>query len=96
MIGRMKNWEEAEKYVTDKLVTVKEVLDDIADKTGIVFLCFSADAAEKFCEVGGMLSRQMISILKVMPERVVLANKAREFAASEGANDVPEEKDAQQ
>ena len=79
-VGRMKSQEEAEKYIDEKMHEVKEILDDIADQTGIVFICFSGSSAEMFAKMGNILSEQLISIMRIIPDRVELANKAWEIA----------------
>lgn len=79
-VGRMKSREEAEKYIDEKMHEVKEILDDVADQTGIVFICFSGSSAEMFAKIGNILSEQLISIMRVVPDRVELANKAWEIA----------------
>ena len=79
-VGRMKNEEEAEKFIEENMLKVKEILDDIADQTGIVYLCFSGNAAELFGMMGNLVSEQLISIMRVIPDRMELANKANEIA----------------
>lgn len=79
-IGRMKNDKDAEEYIKERLLEVKEILDDIADQTGIVYLCVSGCAAEMFGKVGTMMNDVLISIMKVIPDRIEMANMAREIA----------------
>jgi len=79
-IGRMKNEKDAEEYIKERLLEVKEILDDIADQTGIVYLCISGNAAEMFGRVGSVMNDVLISIMKVIPDRVEMANRAMEIA----------------
>lgn len=79
-IGRMKNEQQAEEYIKDRLLEVKEILDDIADQTGIVYLCISGNAAEMFGRFGNVLNDMLISIMKIIPDRVEMANRAMEIA----------------
>lgn len=79
-IGRMKNDKDAEEYIKERLLEVKEILDDIADQTGIVYLCISGCAAEMFGKVGNVMNDVLISIMKVIPDRIEMANMAREIA----------------
>ena len=78
--GRMKSRKEAEEYIKGNLLKVKEILDDIADQTGIVFLCISGGAAEMFGRVGNAMSESLIEIMKIIPDRMDLADKAMEAA----------------
>lgn len=79
-IGRMKNEEEASDYILERLKEVKDILDDIADQTGIVYLCISGCSAEMFGKVGNVMNDVLISIMKVIPDRIEMANMAREIA----------------
>ena len=79
-IGRMKNDKDAEEYIKERLLEVKEILDDIADQTGIVYLCISGNAAEMFGKVGTVMNDVLISIMKVIPDRIEMANRAMEIA----------------
>lgn len=79
-VGRMKNDKDAEEYIKERLLEVKEILDDIADQTGIVYLCISGCAAEMFGKVGTVMNDVLISIMKVIPDRIEMANRARDIA----------------
>jgi len=79
-IGRMKNEKDAEEYIKERILEVKEILDDIADQTGIVYLCISGNAAEMFVRCGNVLNEMLISIMKIIPDRVEMANRAMEIA----------------
>lgn len=79
-IGRMKNEKDAEEYIKERLLEVKEILDDIADQTGIVYLCISGRSAEMFGKVGNVMNDVLISIMKVIPDRIEMANKAMDIA----------------
>ena len=74
------NEQDAEEYIEERLLEVKEILDDIADQTGIVYLCISGNAAEMFGRFGNVLNEMLISIMKVIPDRVEMANSARDIA----------------
>lgn len=84
-IGRMKNEKDAEEYIKERLLEVKEILDDIADQTGIVYLCTSGCAAEMFGKVGNVMNDVLISIMKVIPDRIEMANRARDIACKANA-----------
>ena len=79
-IGRMKNEKDAEEYIEERLLEVKEILDDIADQTGIVYLCISGNTAEMFGRFGNVLNEMLISIMKVIPDRIEMANRAMDIA----------------
>jgi hypothetical protein len=86
-IGRMKNEKDAEEYIKERLLEVKEILDDIANQTGIVYLCISGNylcisgnAAEVFGRVGNVMNETLISIMKVISDRVEMANRAMDIA----------------
>lgn len=93
-VGRMKSEEEAQKFIESRLLEVKEILDEIADQTGVTFLCLGEEVVEAFGRYGmvmrdalnafekcGMvLSNSLISIMKIVPDRLDLANKAMEVA----------------
>ena len=79
-IGRMKNEKDAEEYIKERLLEVKEILDDIADQTGIVYLFISGNAAEMFGRFGNVLNEMLISIMKVIPDRIEMANRAMDIA----------------
>lgn len=97
-IGRMKNEKDAEEYIKERLLEVKEILDDIADQTGIVYLCISGNAAEMFGRFGNVLNDMLISIMKIIPDRVEMANRAMEIAykANEEAEKEAEKANAAQ
>ena len=71
---------EAETYVCNRLNEVKEILDDIARKTGIVFVCFGEEFATVFGSLGMDLITGLNNIMKVVPDRLELANKAKDAA----------------
>lgn len=78
-IGRIKSEEEAEKFVGDKLLEVKEILDDIADQTGLVYLVLNSEIAEVFGVMGTRMLSAMNSVLKIIPDRIEMANRAQEI-----------------
>jgi len=79
-IGRMKNEKDAEEYLNKRLLEVKEILDDIADQTGIVYLCLSGDVAEVFGRAGNVMNDALINIMKIIPYRIEMANTAMDIA----------------
>lgn len=79
-IGRMKNEDEASDYILERLKEVKEILDDIADQTGVVFICFSEPFAQMFGECGAKMIVGLQSIMKIIPDRFDIANNAVEYA----------------
>lgn len=79
-IGRMKNEDEASDYILERLKEVKEILDDIADQTGVVFICFQSDIAEMFHRCGEKMIGSLQAIMKIIPDRYDTANQAMEYA----------------
>lgn len=79
-VGRMKNEEEAKDYILERLNEVKDILDDIADQTGVVFICFNSEVAEMFHRCGDMMIESLQSIMKIVPDRYDKANKAMQYA----------------
>lgn len=93
-VGRMKSEKDAMEYIQDRLLEVKEILDDIADKTGIVYLCISGRSAELFGAFGNALSESLIGIMQIIPDRIEMANNAKDIAYK--ANEEAEKKNAEQ
>lgn len=79
-IGRIKDEKEATKFVNSKLNKVKSILDDIADKTGLVFVCIDERWASMFNDVAYSLKHGVENLLQVVPDRLLLANEARKCA----------------
>lgn len=79
-IGRMKNEEEASDYILERLKEVKDILDDIADQTGVVFICFQSEVAEMFHSCGERMIDSLQAIMKIIPDRYDTANQARQYA----------------
>lgn len=93
--GRMEA-KEAEAYAFKRLEEVKEILDDIADKTGVVFVCFGEEFAELFGKVGMDLVSTINNILKVIPDRLELANRAKQAAFEENFGEMERRKKRQE
>lgn len=93
-IGRIKNEDEACKYIEGRLLEVKKILDDIADQTGVVYLCLSGDAIRMFGRLGNVMNDALIDIMRIIPHRVEMANRAMEIA--DKANEEAEKKNAAQ
>ena len=79
-VGRMKNEEEATEYILERLNEVKDILDDIADQTGVVFICFQSRAAEMFHRCGYRMIDSLQAIMKIIPDRYDTAIHANQYA----------------
>ena len=79
-VGRMKNEEEASDYILERLKEVKDILDDIADQTGVVFICFQSEVAEMFHRCGERMITSLQAIMKIIPDRYDTANQAMQYA----------------
>lgn len=93
-IGRIKNEEEARDYIHRRLLEVKEILDDIADRTGIVYMCLSGDVIRMFGRFGNFMNDALIDIMKIIPDRIEMANAAMDVAYK--ANEEAEKENAAQ
>jgi len=78
-VGRM-NDSEVEEFVARRLERVKGILDEIAEKTGITYLVMSEQFAEMFGKVGLNLISGIQEVMKIVPDRLDLANKANQAA----------------
>ena len=79
-VGRMKNEEIARDYILERLKEVKDILDDIADQTGVVFVCFQSEVAEMFHRCGEKMIDSLQNIMKIIPDRYDTANQAMQYA----------------
>ena len=79
-IGRMKNEKEAHDYVQIRLLEVKEILDDIADQTGVIYMCLSGDIIRLFGRLGNVMNDALIDIMRIIPDRIEMANTAIDIA----------------
>lgn len=86
-IGRMDSEEAAIKYVEDRLKEVREILDDIADCTGLVYVCLNGRVVEMFASLGAAMSESLISTMKIIPDRIEMANEAMETQERNDAKD---------
>ena len=64
----------------DEMADILWVLICLANQTGIVYMCISGNAAEVFGRVGNVMNETLISIMKVIPDRVEMANRAMDIA----------------
>ena len=71
---------EAEAYICKRLDEVKEILDDIAYKTGLTYIVLDDRFVEMFGKVGNNLIFGLQEIMKVVPDRMDLANRAKQSA----------------
>lgn len=78
-VGRMEA-KEAEVYIRKRLDEVKEILDDIAEKTGLTYIVLDDRFVEMFGTVGSNLIFGLQEIMKVVPDRMDLANQAKQSA----------------
>lgn len=82
-VGRMEA-KEAEVYTCKRLDEVKAILDDIAYKTGLTYIVLDDRFVEMFGKVGSNLIFGLQEIMKVVLDRIDLANQAKqsEFVAN--------------
>lgn len=78
-VGRMEE-KEAELYICKRLNEVKEILDDIAEKTGLTYIVLDDRFVEMFGKVGSNLIFGLQEIMKIVPDRMDLANQAKQSA----------------
>lgn len=71
---------DAEGYIRKRLDEVKAILDDIAEKTGFTYLVLDERFVEMFGKVGVNLILGLQEIMKVVPDRMDLANLAKQSA----------------
>ena len=79
-VGRMKNEEEATEYILERLNEVKDILDDIADQTGVAIICYQSRAAEMFHRCGYRMIDSLQAIMKIIPDRYDTAIQANQYA----------------
>ena len=90
-VGRMEE-DAAREFVMMKLDEVKQILDDIAYETGLVYVCFSQDVSEMFGHVGMAMMSSLNEIMKVVPDRLEKANKAKMAAYRANEKELEEKK----
>ena len=71
---------EDETELNEWLGTIKEILDDIAEKTGLTYVVLDDRFVEMFGKVGSNLIFGLQEIMKVVPDRMDLANQAKQSA----------------
>lgn len=86
-IGRMESDKAAIEYVKGRLEEVKEILDDIAYNTGMVYICLNGRVVEMFANLGAVMSESLISTMKIIPDRIEMANEAMEIQERDDAKD---------
>ena len=90
-VGRMEE-DAAREFVMMKLDEVKQLLDDIAYETGMVYVCINADAAEMFGHVGQTMLASLTQIMKIVPGRIQKANDANMVAYAANKKELEEKK----
>ena len=65
---------EAHEYIDRRLDDVKEILDDIADKTGIIYFVLNLDTSKVIAKLGRELSQTMEQLGELRTERFAKAN----------------------
>lgn len=86
-VGRMEE-DAAREFVMMKLDEVKQLLDDIAYETGMVYVCINAEAAEMF----GHVLASLTQIMKIVPGRIQKANDAKMVAYAANKKELEEKK----
>ena len=90
-VGRMEE-DAAREFVMMKLDEVRQLLDDIAYETGLVYVCFSQDVAEMFGRVGTAMMTSINEIMKIVPGRIQKANDAKMVAYAANKKELEEKK----
>lgn len=75
MIDFIENTEEASKFVANKLVEVKRILDEIAEETGILYVAMPEEQIAFIAKVGAQWSSWLIGAHKVISDRLDLSSK---------------------
>lgn len=65
---------EATDFINAKLLEVKSILDEIADETGVLFVCVDNHVAELIYKLGTCIGNHLLECHKIVADRVVLAN----------------------
>jgi len=79
MIDYIENTKEAQEFIVDRLKDVKELLDEIAQETGIVYVAVPCQELIAFTEAGTQLSAWYARAMQVIADRQVLANDHTDF-----------------
>lgn len=69
---------EATDFINGKLLEVKSILDEIADETGVLFVCVDNSLAELIYKFGTSIGNHLLECHKIVADRVVLANNHTE------------------
>lgn len=70
--------DEKADYIAKRLVEVKRILDEIAEKTGYVFICADERCATIFKTFGDALTSFMLNANRIVAERFILARECEE------------------
>ena len=72
--------DERADYIAKRLVEVKDILDEIAERTGVVFIVFNDSVADVFARIGESFSEWMRRTRDILGHRYSLAweHNARE------------------
>ena len=65
---------EATDFINKKMLEVKSILDEIADETGVLFVCLDNKGAEVIYRLGAFVGESLLECHKVVADRVVLVN----------------------
>lgn len=79
MIDYVENTKEAREFIVDRLKDVKELLDEIAQETGVVYVAVPCQELIAFTDVGAQLSAWYARSMQVIADRQVLANGHADF-----------------
>lgn len=91
-VGRMEE-HAARKFVMIKLDEVKQILDEIAYETGLVYVCLSQDFADMLLgHVGTAMMTSINEIMNVVPGRLKKATEAKMSAYSANKKELEEKK----
>lgn len=75
MIDYIENPDKATKFVSDKLVEVKRILDEIAEETGIVYVAMPEEQVSFVAGVGTRWASWLIGAHKVVADRLDLSSR---------------------
>ena len=70
---------EATDFINAKMLEVKSILDEIADETGVLFVCLDNRVVELVYKLGTFVGESLLECHKVVADRVVLANNHIEY-----------------
>ena len=79
MIDFIDNHKEAEEFVVDRLKQVKELLNEIAEETGLMYVAVPVQEVALFGRIGSQAANWLVEAHTVIAERQVLANMHLDF-----------------